>query len=116
MTMTTPRQRRKLFGHFADNLSITRGKHALKIGGQIRTMAVNSDEIGQPRGCYEFPADWTALAADPSGVFAPNTGSGFASFLLGYPLAGELRTNKGFYYHRQKDFAFYFHDDWKATR
>jgi hypothetical protein len=110
-----PQTAPQFFGTYADNLSITKGKHALRIGGQLRTLAINSDEIGQPRGCYEFPGDWTALAADPTGVFVPGTGSGFASFLLGYPMAGELRTNKGFFYHRQKDFAIYFQDDWKAS-
>ncbi len=111
-----PQQAPQFFSTFADNLTITKGKHALKIGGQFRTLAINSDEIGQPRGCYEFPCDWTALAADYTGVFVPGTGSGFASFLLGYPMAGELRTNKGFFYHRQKDFAAYFQDDWKVNQ
>ncbi len=110
-----PQTAPQAFYTFADNLSITRGKHAIRVGGQFRSNLINSDEIGQPRGCYEFPADWTALAADPTGVFASSTGSGFASFLLGYPMAGELRTNKGFFYHRQKDFAGYFQDDWKVT-
>ncbi len=110
-----PQTAPQFFGTYADNLSWTKKNHAIKIGGQLRTGAFNSNEIGQPRGCYEFPADWTGLAGDPSGVYAPGTGSGFASFLLGYPLAGELRTNKGFFYHRQKDLAVYFQDDWKVT-
>jgi hypothetical protein len=110
-----PQTAPQTFVTVADNLSWTRRNHAFKMGGQYRYMAINSDEIGQPRGCYEFPADWTALAADPSGVFVPGTGSGFASFLLGYSLAGELRTNKGFFYHRQKDFSAYFQDDWKVS-
>ena len=110
-----PQTAPQTFITIADNLSWTKGNHAFKMGGQYRYMAINSDEIGQPRGCYEFPADWTALAADPSGVWVPGTGSGFASFLMGYSLAGELRTNKGFFYHRQKDFSAYFQDDWKVT-
>ena len=110
-----PQTAPQFFGTYADNLSIIKKNHSIKIGGQYRTLAINSDEIGQPRGCYEFPADWTALAADPTGVWVPGTGSGFASFLLGYSLAGELRTNKGFFYHRQKDIAFYVQDDWKVS-
>ena len=110
-----PQTAPQFFGTYADNLSIIKKNHSIKIGGQLRTLAINSDEIGQPRGCYEFPADWTALARDSSGVWVPNTGSGFASFLLGYSLAGELRTNKGFFYHRQKDIAFYVQDDWKVS-
>jgi outer membrane receptor protein involved in Fe transport len=110
-----PQTAPQFFGTYADNLSWTKKNHAIKIGGQFRTMAINSDEIGQPRGCYEFPPEWTALAANINGTWAPGTGSGFASFLLGYPMAGELRTNKGFFYHRQKDLAAYVQDDWKVN-
>ncbi len=110
-----PQTAPQTFYTLADNLSWTRKNHSFRMGGQFRSMAINSNEIGQPRGCYEFPADWTALAADPTGAWVQGTGSGFASFLMGYSLAGELRTNKGFFYHRQKDFAFYFQDDWKVS-
>ena len=89
-------------------------KSRLQEGGQYRYMAINSYALPQPRGCYEFPADWTALAADPSGVFVPGTGSGFASFLLGYSLAGELRTSRGPLYGRQRRFRRLFSDDWKS--
>ncbi|HVN79312.1 MAG TPA: TonB-dependent receptor [Terriglobia bacterium] len=110
-----PQTAPQTFWTFADNLSWTKKNHSIRIGGQFRAHDLNSNEIGQPRGCYEFPADWTELAADPSGVAVPGTGSGMASFLLGYSLAGELRTNKGFFYHRQKDFAAYVQDDWKVS-
>ncbi len=110
-----PQFQPQFFGTYADNLSWTRKNHNIKIGGQFRTMAVNSDERGQPRGCYTFDADYTALAKDPSGIFAPQTGSGFAAFLLGYPDTGELRKDKGWFYHRQKDLAVFIQDDWKVT-
>jgi hypothetical protein len=108
-----PQTAPQFFGTYADNLSMTRKKHNIKVGGQVRTLAVNSDERGQPRGCYSFYSSWTALA-DPTGLAVPGTGSGFASFLLGYG-NGSLRSDKGFFYHRQKDIAVYIQDDWKAT-
>jgi len=108
-----PQTAPQLFTTWIDNLSMIKGSHSLKMGVQFRTMAVNSDERGQPRGCYTFGPQWTALG-DEVGNIIPGTGSGFASFLLGYDDWGELRSDKGFFYHRQKDLGLYFHDDWKV--
>ncbi len=109
-----PQTAPQLFTTWADNLSMIKGNHSLKMGGQFRTMAVNSDERGQPRGCYTFGPQWTGLG-DANNNIVPGTGSGFASFLLGYDDWGELRSDKGFFYHRQKDLGVYFHDDWKVS-
>ncbi|HEY2933437.1 MAG TPA: TonB-dependent receptor [Acidobacteriota bacterium] len=108
-----PQTAPQFFGTVVDNLSITRRKHNIKIGGQLRTMAINSDERGQPRGCYGFDSQWTALG-DPNQLPVAFTGSGFASFLLGYG-TGDLRSDKGFFYHRQKDIGLYIQDDWKVS-
>jgi hypothetical protein len=110
-----PQTAPQLYTTWIDNLSMIKGAHSLKMGGQFRTMAVNSDERGQPRGCYTFGPQWTGLG-DENGNLIPLTGSGFASFLLGYDDWGELRSDKGFFYHRQKDLGVYFQDDWKVTR
>ncbi len=109
-----PQTAPQLYTTWADNLSLIKGNHSFKAGVQFRTMAVNSDERGQPRGCYTFGPQWTALG-DESFNMVPFTGSGFASFLLGYDDWGELRSDKGFFYHRQKDLGVYFHDDWKVS-
>lgn len=115
-----PQTAPQLFTTWVDNLSVTRGSHNLKMGFQFRTMAVNSDERGQPRGIYEFGAEWTGLG-DANGHLTPGTGSGFATFLLGYDgvqwsPSSTLRSDKGFFYHRQKDLGLYFQDDWKVTQ
>ncbi len=109
-----PQTAPQLFTTWVDNLSMIKGSHSLKMGVQFRSMGVNSDERGQPRGCYTFGPQWTALG-DENGNIVPGTGSGFASFLLGYDDWGELRSDKGFFYHRQKDLGVYFHDDWKVS-
>ena len=77
-----PQTAPQLFTTWADNLSFIKGSHSLKTGVQFRTMAVNSDERGQPRGCYTFGPQWTGLG-DANDNLVPGTGSGFASFLLG---------------------------------
>ncbi len=109
-----PQTAPQLYTTWIDNLSMIKGSHSLKTGVQFRTMGINSDERGQPRGCYTFGPQWTALG-DENGNIVPGTGSGFATFLLGYDDWGELRSDKGFFYHRQKDLGVYFHDDWKIT-
>src|SRR5439155_14214762 len=101
-------------GTLIDNINMNQGSHNLKMGTQIRTLLINSDERGQPRGCYSFGPDWTGLQGD-DGLLQPFTGSGLAAFLLGIPSDAELRSDKGFFYHRQKEFAFYLQDDWKVT-
>lgn len=109
-----PQTAPQLFTTWIDNLSLIKGSHSLRTGVQFRTMAINSDERGQPRGCYDFGPEWTGLG-DEDGNLLPGTGSGFASFLLGYDTYGELRSDKGFFYHRQKDLGVYFHDDWRVS-
>jgi hypothetical protein len=114
-----PQDAPQTFTTFADNLSIIKGNHNLKMGALFDTKAINSNERGQPRGCYEFGPEWTGLG-DENGNIIPGTGSGFASFLLGYDgvtwgPGGALRSDKGYFYHRQKNFALYFQDDWKVS-
>ncbi|RPI25664.1 MAG: TonB-dependent receptor, partial [Acidobacteria bacterium] len=109
-----PQTAPQLFTTWVDNLSLIKGRHSFKAGVQFRTMAVNSDERGQPRGNYEFGPEWTGLG-DENGNLIWGTGSGFASFLLGYNTWGTLRSDKGFFYHRQNDLGVYFQDDWRVS-
>jgi len=127
-----PQEAPQVFLQANDNLSIQRGTHRFNLGGYFRALTINSDERGQPRGCYSFGFDSTGLEAPvvddngnpvldengnwiPSEMPLPGTGSGLASFLLGIPDYADLRSDKGFFYHRQKEFAVYIQDDWKVT-
>ena len=127
-----PQEAPQVFLQANDNLSMQRGTHHFNLGGYFRTLTINSDERGQPRGSYTFWTDSTGLEApvlddegnpelDGNGNWIPSefpllgTGSGLASFLLGIPDYADLRSDKGFFYHRQKEFAVYIQDDWKVT-
>jgi len=128
-----PQEAPQVFLQANDNLRIQSGKHGFNLGGYFRALTINSDERGQPRGCYTFWTDSTGLEApvideetgepalDENGNWIPSeyplvgTGSGLASFLLGIPDYADLRSDKGFFYHRQKEFAVYVQDDWKVT-
>ena len=97
-----------------DNVSMVRRSHHINVGGNFRDLLLNSDERGQPRGCYEF--DWfqTGLEGLDSNP-VPGTGSGLAAFLLGNADYAALRSDKGFFYHRQKEFQTYIQDDWRLN-
>lgn len=87
----------------ADSISINRGRHNFKFGGQWRNSPVVNEASNQPRGQITFSPD---IAGIPDA---------FAAFLLGIPLnansAEGVPTND---MHQQK-VGLYWLDDWKAT-
>src|SRR5262249_9660108 len=58
-----------------DNFTQIAGKHTIKVGYELIRTTYNSFQASQPSGTYTF----TGTAAP----FTPNTGNGFADFLLG---------------------------------
>jgi hypothetical protein len=87
----------------ADSVSISRGRHNFKFGGQWRNSPVVNEASNQPRGQITFSPDITGIP------------DAFAAFLLGVPLnansAEGVPTND---MHQQK-VGLYWLDDWKAT-
>jgi hypothetical protein len=81
---------------FTPSLSRIMGKHALKVGGEVRVLRNNYYQSNDPAGLYYFDARMTA--ANPQdggtgrnpGVDALAGGNGFASFLLGYGNNGSV--------------------------
>jgi hypothetical protein len=87
----------------SDNLSISRGRHNFKMGGQWRQQPVNNEASNLPRGQITFTAD---IAGIPDA---------FAAFMLGYPLNANSAEGAPLSAIRQKKFGFYWLDDFKAT-
>jgi len=93
-----------------ESLSWIRGSHSFKFGYSFQLLMLNTNNRNVAAGNFNFHRLETAAPADNSG----NSGSSFASFMLGavhsggfsVPSAGLLR----FPYH-----AFYAQDDWKVT-
>lgn len=87
----------------ADSVSINRGRHNFKFGGQWRNSPVVNEASNAPRGQITFSPDITGIP------------DAFAAFLLGIPLnansAEGVPTND---MHQQK-VGLYWLDDWKAT-
>ncbi|MBA3439084.1 MAG: TonB-dependent receptor [Pyrinomonadaceae bacterium] len=73
---------------FAPSLTKIAGRHTLKFGGEIRRLTHNYAQSNIPSGFFNFNNVLTA--ANP---FSPaGTGSGFASFMLGYGSGGNILT------------------------
>ncbi len=95
---------------FIDTLSIYRGKHALKVGGEIR-LARNVDDLNSfMSGQFTFAIQPTANPAASA-----NTGNGIASLLLGFPTSANV-LDSDLLDRRAKYFALFVQDDWKVTQ
>jgi hypothetical protein len=87
---------------FNDNVTWSHGAHNTKFGFDFRWVDLYRGAANTPRGNITF-----------SGDIANN---GFAAFLLGYPSSTGTPEGLPLTYARQKRFAGYATDDWKATR
>lgn len=86
---------------FVDNLTLIRGKHAIKMGGDIRRLRGDATSTNAPFGALDFTRDISGHAA--------------AAFMLGYPRTS--RTPEGIPIGgiRQWRYGFYVQDDWRPT-
>ncbi len=86
---------------FVDNLTLIRGRHALKMGGDIRRLMGDATSTNAPYGVLDFTRDIAGHAA--------------AAFMLGYPRTA--RTPEGIPIGgiRQWRSGFYFQDDWRVS-
>ncbi len=87
---------------FGDNLTLIRGAHSIKAGGEFRALQENGYVEVYSRGQMNFTG---AL-----------TGSGIGDLLLGLPTLGIKSQYTGPQSLRTKSVSAYVQDDWKATR
>ncbi|MBI4892850.1 MAG: hypothetical protein HY821_19665, partial [Acidobacteria bacterium] len=93
-----------------DMVTMTRGNHTVKYGGEWRSLQANNLNASNSSGVYNFPATLTGNPQSPSG-----SGFGFATFLLGSVGTATLPTflgasNSGY------SLSGWLQDDWKVTR
>ncbi|MDX2269066.1 MAG: TonB-dependent receptor [Bryobacter sp.] len=91
-----------------DNLSWIKGKHTFKMGGEIANRRFNQVGNQFPRGFFQFPSRYTANPSDLA-----NTGSAFATGLLGWTQESTRALGLANTQFRQWSSAFYFEDTWK---
>jgi outer membrane receptor protein involved in Fe transport len=86
---------------FVDNLTLILGRHALKMGGDVRRMMGDATSTNAPFGALDFTRDITGHAA--------------AAFIMGFPRTA--RTPEGIPIGgiRQWRYGFYLQDDWRMT-
>lgn len=94
---------------FIQNVSINKGKHAVKFGYEYRPIGFPFFQVPSARGHFRFPRNRTGIPEQPG-----QTGDGYASFLLGYPGDSRLTTTN-FISSEKVAHAWYVQDDWKAT-
>jgi hypothetical protein len=108
---------------FIQNVSITKGNHSLKFGGEYRPIQFPFFQVPYPHGELTFNNNNTSLTSTASdkgspgahgGSFTADTGDAFASFLLGTIDTGQISTTN-FISSTRKALAFYGQDDWKVT-
>ena len=96
--------------HIVDQLSIYRGAHSLKVGGEIR-LARNVDDLNSlMSGQFTF-----GLQPTYNPAASANTGNALASLFLGFPNSANL-LDSDLLDRRAKYFALFLQDDWKVTR
>ncbi len=99
---------------FTPSLSKIKGGHTIKIGGEFRVLRNNYYQSNQPSGLYQFDAVMTEQ--NPL-ISPPNTGSGLASFLLGYGTNNNSNiTTPSFMASQILYRSIYAGDTWQATK
>ncbi|HET7215668.1 MAG TPA: TonB-dependent receptor [Terriglobia bacterium] len=98
----------------ADNYTWIKGKHTIQLGGSFGWEDNNITTIQQAQGSHNFGLDWTCQW-DGINQCSPDTGSGFASLLLGLPDYLSVQFNHGYFYFRQKNLGLYISDKWRVT-
>jgi len=106
---------------YMDDVILTRGRHSIEIGADIRrNQNLNRSGLGG-NGSLNFSGDYTAhnpLVAQVAGK--SDTGNGFADFLLGYLSGGFVARFSAFDQSastlRNTDYGFYFQDNFRVNK
>ena len=85
----------------ADHLSIMKGRHNLKLGGEYQHMSLDVGGSNVPRGAFSFGSN--------------ESGWAFASYLLGLPRRTTTSEGSPFSLPRANRFGIYVQDDWKVS-
>jgi hypothetical protein len=96
-------------GQIVNQTSISRGRHSLKAGVDIRDWRLSFINRLNPSGNFSFTPALTGNPLSPAG-----NGVGLATFLLGEVSSGNLGY-RPFFQSRATPLALYIQDDWKIT-
>lgn len=95
---------------FIQNVSINKGKHAFKFGGEFRQIRFPFFQVPSARGQFSFSRNQSNL---PS---ISDSGDGMATWLMGLPSNGSQLTTQNFISSFKEAYSFYAQDDWKVSQ
>ena len=93
---------------FQNNITKITGKHTIKAGYELLRTRYNATAGALPSGTYNF--------GGTNAPFTPNTGIGFANFLLGTVTSATYTQEFASWLPRWWSHQFYIQDDWKPFR
>lgn len=105
--------------NFVDSLTVVRGAHTFKGGGDLRIRQNSNFDGGRNGGTKANTQYGTTgsgfVSGNYNGIGPNDTGSSLANFLLGYRPGFITRGDPGGpYFLSNKEIAFFVQDDWKA--
>jgi hypothetical protein len=105
---------------FLDTMTVVRGAHTLRLGGDLRVRQNTQFDAGRAgaiKGQYQYGTSAGGfLSGNYNGIGPEDAGSGTANLLLGYAPAFASRGIISYTFLRSnKEVAFFVQDDWKAT-
>jgi hypothetical protein len=107
------------FRQVNDTFNWTRGRHTLKIGGDVQAPQENLVDFNNVGGVWSFNMSQTNMGSGTTaavvGIANATTGAGFASLLLGYPNNVSLAPAVIPYQYRWKYIAGFLQDDFKIA-
>ena len=96
----------------ADTLTWLKGRHTLKMGADLRWERLDVVQPPSPTGSFTFSNLFTDLPADPRGA---NTGTPFASFLLGQVQQFSIDLQQEEIRNRAHFQEYFIQDDWRLS-
>jgi hypothetical protein len=93
----------------SDNVTKVINRHTFKMGWNMIRSRSNIVALDNPSGIYDF-------SGSTSFPFRPNTGNGFAAFLLGAVSSAQFSQQRAAWLPRWWQHGFFFQDDFKPTR
>jgi hypothetical protein len=97
----------------ADSLSIVKGSHTIKFGGEMRTTEIFREAQRHRRGRFDFNGQFSAESPN-NATSRSNSGNGLADMLLGWVQGGNTGTPLG-ETSRIPYYGFFVQDDWKIN-
>ena len=99
-------------GLLSDSLSLTRGRHNIKVGGQLARYHLNTRGATNQRGMVEFDGSRNGLI--PGGA-VNSRANALIDLLLGLPIRASITTGSFGRGYRQWGYAGFVQDAWRAT-